>query len=275
LGKGASDFIIHPLKRIDVIPRVRRLLESDRPEAVGTAIKRKLSLRKLVGESSIFVAQTKQFPILANCDVTILLLGETGTGKELYARAIHYLSPRSGKPFVPVNCGAIPTELVENELFGHEREAFTGALTSRVGLIHEADGGTLFLDEVDCLPLLAQSKLLRFLQDREYRPLGGLKMRQASVRIIAATNADLDAAVEQGTVRRDLYYRLNTISLLLPPLRERRDDIPLLATHFMDRFAAEFNRSISGFSLEAMAMLLEYHWPGNVRELEHIVERAA
>ncbi len=204
----------------------------------------------------------------------MLITGATGTGKELCARAIHYLSPRAGQPFVPVNCGAIPVELVENELFGHERGAYTGAAHAQHGLIHEARGGTLFLDEIDCLPLMAQTKLLRFLQDHEYRPLGSARVRRADVRVIAASNVDLEEAVREGRVRRDLYYRLNIIQLVLPPLRERREDIPLLARHFLAEYAAEFDRPAADISPDAMQALVSYDWPGNVRELEHTIERA-
>jgi DNA-binding NtrC family response regulator len=204
----------------------------------------------------------------------VLISGETGTGKELCARAIHYLSPRTFKPFVPVNCGAMPVELVENELFGHKRGAFTSAATSEHGLIHEADGGTLFLDEIDLLPALAQVKLLRFLQDKEYRPLGSNKTYTADIRLIAATNIDPEEASRQGIIRQDLFYRLNIISLVLPPLRERKEDIMLLANHYLSIYAKKFQRPIEGFTAEAKQRMLMYDWPGNVRELEHAVERA-
>ena len=203
----------------------------------------------------------------------MLVLGETGTGKEVVGRAIHYLSPRAGKPFVPVNCGAIPVELVENELFGHERGAFTGATGSRDGLIQEAEQGTLFLDEVNALPLMAQVKLLRFLQSKEYRALGSTKSMQGDVRIIAASNADLEAEVAAGTMRRDLYYRLNVVPIVLPPLRTRSTDIILLARHFLAQYAAKLNSPAVAFSPEAERKLLLYSWPGNVRELEHVIER--
>jgi DNA-binding NtrC family response regulator len=192
----------------------------------------------------------------------------------LYARAIHYGSARAGRPFMPVNCGAIPAELVENELFGHIRGAFTSASSLQVGLIEEANGGTLFLDEIDCLPVHAQVKLLRFLQEKEYRPLGSSRMRRADVRVVAASNLNLEEAVDTGKVRQDLFYRLNIISLTLPPLRDRREDIPLLARHFLARYSREFDSQVSDFSDEAMDMLMVYSWPGNVRELEHAVERA-
>ncbi|HSB09205.1 MAG TPA: sigma-54 dependent transcriptional regulator, partial [Blastocatellia bacterium] len=264
-----------PLKAINIIPRVWRLLERVRQQgSAAYALKQKLGLKRLVGESPAFVAEVKKLPVIARCDASVLILGETGTGKELCARSIHYLSPRASKPFVPVNCAAIPVELVENELFGHEREAFTGASSFRPGLINEADGGTLFMDEIDCMSLVAQVKLLRFLQEKEYRPLGSMRMRQADVRVMAATNIDLEEAVRTGKLRRDLYYRLNVIPLVLPPLRERLEDIPLLARHFLAKYSEEFNREMSGFSAAAMQMLLLYEWPGNVRELEHIIERA-
>jgi DNA-binding NtrC family response regulator len=175
---------------------------------------------------------------------------------------------------MPVNCGAIPVELVENELFGHARGAFTSASTQQTGLIEEANGGTLFLDEIDCLPFSAQVKLLRFLQEKEYRPLGSARMRRADVRIIAASNLNLEEAVDNGKVRQDLFYRLNIISLLLPPLRDRREDIPLLARHFLTKYARESERDVSDISKEALQLLMVYGWPGNVRELEHAIERA-
>jgi two-component system, NtrC family, response regulator GlrR len=249
----------------------RQVPESER---VTQALNERLGLRQLIGESPTFLAEIRKIPTVARCDVSVLILGETGTGKEVCARAIHYLSPRAHAPFVPVNCGAIPTELVENELFGHERGAFTDASTSQCGLIHEAEGGTLFLDEVDSLPALAQVKLLRFLQEKEYRRLGSTKTYRADVRIIAATNSDLEEAIRTGKLRRDLYYRLNVLLLTLPPLRERREDIPLLARHFLARYAAEFKKQVIDFSADVMPALMFYHWPGNVRELEHIVERA-
>jgi DNA-binding NtrC family response regulator len=275
LRLGISDFVTSPFRPVDVVPRVLRLLDQTclKREPV-MAIKEKLGLKQIVGECPAFVSVISQFPMVAGCDASVLLLGETGTGKELCARAIHYLSPRARKPFTPVNCGAIPSELVENELFGHESEAFTGASSRRTGLIQETDGGTLFLDEIDCLPLLAQVKLLRFLQDREYRPLGAGRNSHADVRVLAASNGDLAEAVSTGRLRRDFYYRLNTIQLLLPPLREREADIPLLAEHFLRKYSDRFGKRIARYSAAAMRMLTRYSWPGNVRELEHVIERA-
>jgi two-component system response regulator GlrR len=235
---------------------------------------RALGVRSLVGVSRSFLSEAAKIPTVAACDAGVLILGETGTGKELFARAIHYLSRRRAKPFVPVNCGALPVDLVENELFGHERAAFTGASTPEPGLIAEAEGGTLFLDEVDSLPLAAQAKLLRFLESKEYRRLGSSQLRHADLRVLAATNAVLEQAVADGRFRRDLYYRLNVVQLALPPLRERQDDVPLLAQHFLERYAREFERGVHGFSPEALRRLLAYAWPGNVRELENAVQRA-
>ena len=235
---------------------------------------RQQQFSQLIGQSPIFLQQAQKIPLLASCKANVLIVGETGTGKELYARAIHYGSARAGMPFMPVNCGAIPSELVENELFGHMRGAYTSASSLQVGLIEEANGGTLFLDEIDCLPVHAQVKLLRFLQEKEYRPLGSPKIKQADVRVVAASNVNLEEAVDMGKVRQDLFYRLNIISLTLPPLRDRREDIPLLARHFLAKYSREFDCRVEDFADEAMSMLMVYSWPGNVRELEHAVERA-
>jgi len=275
LRLGAADCITSPLNANDLFQRVRQFLEqgSHRESQIRT-LQGQLGTRFLIGESPAFLKEVARIPLLSKCCAGVLISGETGTGKEVCARAIHYLSPRANKPFIPVNCGAIPTELVENELFGHERGAFTGAKDSQVGLIQEADGGTLFLDEVDCLPLLAQVKLLRFLQEKEYRPLGSAKTCRVDVRVIAATNCDPEEAVDSGKLRQDLYYRLNIIPLVLPPLRDRREDIPLLARHFLAKYSAEFDKSVMDFSAETMRRLVSYDWPGNVRELEHVVVRA-
>ncbi|HXI70012.1 MAG TPA: sigma-54 dependent transcriptional regulator, partial [Verrucomicrobiae bacterium] len=200
--------------------------------------------------------------------------GETGTGKEMFARALHYLSFRSGHPFIPVNCGAIPAELVENELFGHERGAFTGATTSVRGLIHDADGGTLFLDEIDSLPLQTQVKLLRFLQDRTYRALGARTVCDANVRVMAASNALIEEAVRVGKFRSDLFYRINVLTLKLPPLRARKDDIPLLTRHLIAKYRHESSGPVLGISHAALQKLMCYDWPGNVRELENVIQRA-
>lgn len=275
LQAGAADFITTPLNASDVLPRTWKLVSTPSEAITPKQLLRSgPGLEQLVGESPNFVEQLRKIPLIANCDANVLIEGETGTGKEVYARAIHYSSSRAGKRFMPVNCGAIPVELVENELFGHERGAFTSALTLQAGLVEEANGGTLFLDEIDCLPVLAQVKLLRFLQEKEYKPLGAARMRRADVRVIAASNLNLEQAVENGKMRQDLFYRLNIIPLTLPPLRERREDIPLLSRYFVAKYSAEFNKANTGLSQDAMHLLMTYHWPGNVRELEHVIERA-
>jgi DNA-binding NtrC family response regulator len=275
LRLGASDFVTSPLKPANILPRVWALLERARQkEAVPQRLRERLGLRHLIGESPAFLSEMKKVPLVARCDAYVLLSGETGTGKEVYARAIHYLSARQHKPFIPVNCGAIPLDLVENELFGHERGAFTGANDARHGLLREAEGGTLFLDEIDCLPLLAQVKLLRFLQEKEYRPLGSSKTCRADVRVIGASNVDFEEAVRAGKLRKDLYYRLSVIRLTLPPLRERRGDIPLLARHFLKKFSHELDKTPADISAEGLELMARYDWPGNVRELENVVERA-
>jgi DNA-binding NtrC family response regulator len=268
----AADFLTKPLKEIDVLPRVWRLIgQLSESDNVLVQLRKPLGLRQLVGESELFLAEIEKIPVVAKYDAGILIAGETGTGKELCARAIHYLSPRAGRAFLPVNCGAIPGDLVENELFGHASGAYTGAKTARPGLIHEANGGTLFLDEIDCLPLMAQVKLLRFLQEKEYRPLGSTKTAKADLRVIAATNVSCEAAVREGRLRQDLFYRLNVVQLSLPALRQRKEDIPLLANHFLIKYTKEFNKEVTGFSPDAIRKLIFYEWPGNVRELEHVI----
>ena len=274
LNLGVADFVIAPFRAGDVLARLRRLCQ---PLAGGAAVnefKRKFGLEQFVGESRALIDAIQQVPKLARCDSGVFITGETGTGKEMFARAIHYLSPRASKPFIPVNCGAIPADLVENELFGHEPGAFTGATTSTRGLIHDADGGTLFLDEIDSMPPSTQVKLLRLLQDRVYRPLGSRKMLQADIRVIAASNADVAEAARSGRFRLDLFYRINVLPLALPPLRERRDDISLLARHFAVRQARELKTPAKEFSPAALQKLVCYDWPGNVRELENVIQRA-
>ncbi|MGH9834994.1 MAG: sigma-54 interaction domain-containing protein [Blastocatellia bacterium] len=273
---GAADFITSPLTPTGILPRLWRLLEQTvRGETLAHKLKEKLfGTKMLVGESQAFLEAVNKIPLIAQYDTTVLISGETGTGKEVCARAIHQLSPRSGHPFIAVNCGAIPVELVENELFGHERGAYTHASSSQMGQIQMAEGGTLFLDEIDSLPLLAQVKLLRFLQEKEFKPLGSTRTRHADVRVVTATNVNVEKAVLEGKLRQDLYYRLNILPILLPPLRERREDIPLLAANFLSRCAAEYRKPVNGFSPDAMQKLALHDWPGNVRELEHVVARA-
>ena len=233
-----------------------------------------MGLGQIVGQSPSLLAQLSRLRQVSACGATILISGETGTGKELFARAAHYLSRRSAGPFVALNCAAIPADLIENELFGHVRGAFTGALSSHPGLLDEATGGSLFLDEIDSLSLPVQAKLLRFLQEKEYRPLGSTKPVRADVRVIVASNTSLEEAVRIGKFRQDLYYRINVISLPLPSLRNRREDIPLLAQHFVEKYANEFGRPARFLTLAATERLTGHSWPGNVRELENVIQRA-
>jgi len=228
----------------------------------------------LIGTSPCFLQVTGMIPLLSISKSTVLISGETGTGKELIARSIHYSGERRGKPFVPVNCAALPEHLIENELFGHSKGAFTGALIEKPGLFHEADGGTLFLDEINSLSITVQSKLLRVLQDQEFRPLGSTKSRTVDVKIIAATNTDLRYLVEARQFREDLFYRLNVLSVALPPLRDRKEDIVLLANHYMKVSAKEFGRGEVTIGHTALAKLIGHAWPGNVRELQGVMQRA-
>lgn len=274
---AVDDFLSCPFKDSELFLRIQRLLRWKKETLASYAtktIKEELHLESLVGESECFLRAIEKIPPLAHSDATVLVSGETGTGKELFTRAIHYHSPRQSKPFIPVNCGALPDHLFENELFGHARGAFTDASSAEKGLIAEAEGGTLFLDEIDALSPSAQIKLLRFLEDREYRPLGSSKSMAADVRIIAATNADLRQRVEVKLLREDLYYRLNALFLSIPPLRERNEDIPSLAAHFLGRFALQYGRGYLRLSPGALQKLIVYPWPGNVRELEGVIRRA-
>jgi Nif-specific regulatory protein len=228
----------------------------------------------MIGESERMRSVYQYIARVAPTSSTVLITGESGTGKELAARAIHLNSPRKGKPFVAVNCAALTETLLESELFGHEKGAFTGALVQKKGKLEVADDGTLFLDEVGEMPALLQAKLLRVLQEREFERVGGTRTLHIDIRLIAATNRDLEEAIRQGTFRQDLYYRLNVVSLSMPPLRERREDIPLLANYFVQKYSDKCNRKVKGISSEARARLTNYDWPGNVREFENAIERA-
>ena len=227
----------------------------------------------LIGASLCFLKATEMIPVLGMSNSTVLISGETGTGKELFARAIHYCGERRSKPFIPINCAALPEQLIENELFGHTKGAFTGALIDKPGLLDEANGGTVFLDEIESLSLTVQSKLLRVLQDREFRSLGSTKSRTIDVKFIAATNSNLRSRVDAQQFREDLFYRLNILSVTLPPLRERKEDIVLLANHYLKVYAKEYGKE--GFTLghSACAELLSYAWPGNIRELQGVIQR--
>jgi len=275
LSQGASDFLLPPYRAEDLLPRLRRMLHAPRGDAPLIArIKAGVGVRSIVGESPVFVAEVSKLDRIAQCNAPVLIRGESGTGKEVFARAIHYLGPRAGQPFVPVNCGAIPEQLVESELFGHRRGAFTGAATDRIGLIGEADGGTMFLDEVDSLPVASQVKLLRFLQDGEFRPLGASKPALATVRVIAAANMDFERIIHERKFREDLYYRINVLRLSLPPLRERQGDLPLLAHHLLEKQALLLGCRAKPLAAQALECMRIYQWPGNVRELENVLTRA-
>jgi formate hydrogenlyase transcriptional activator len=233
-----------------------------------------MTLSELIGSSARFQAVLDDVRIVASAECAVLIQGETGTGKEVIARAIHDSGPRQKGPFVALNCAAIPAALLESELFGHERGAFTGAVTQTVGRFQAANGGTLFLDEIGDLPPELQPKLLRVLQEQQYERLGSTRTMQANVRIIAATNQDLWHMVEEKAFRADLYYRLGVFPINLPPLRERRDDIPLLAGYFVRKLSRQMNKSIDHIPAEVMDVLRSYHWPGNIRELQNFVERS-
>lgn len=275
LRAGATEIMSHSLRREDIISLIQRLLQhSDTRKTVAHRIIKKIGMRKFIGEHPDFLEEISKIPLIANCDTNVLITGETGTGKELCARAIHYLSSRSEKPFEAINCGAIPADLVESELFGHVRGAFTSATTSNEGLIKGAEGGTILLDEIDSLPPSSQVKLLRFLQEKEFRQVGSSRTVSADVRVLAASNADLEKMVDENRFRRDLFYRLNILFLNMLPLRRHKEDIPLLARHFLEKYALKHMKNFLGISPEAIRKLLQYDWPGNIRELENSIERA-
>jgi formate hydrogenlyase transcriptional activator len=229
---------------------------------------------QLIGNSPALEAVLEQVERVAPTDSTVLLQGETGTGKELIARAIHNISSRCGRPYIKLNCAAIPFDLLESELFGHEKGAFTGAVAQKIGRFEMADKGTFFLDEVGDIPLALQSKLLRVLQEQEFERLGGTRTHQVDVRVVAATNRDLAEMVKRNEFRSDLYYRLNVFPVRLPPLRARRGDIPALVEHFVDLHSRRMDKQIDHVSPETMSVLIAYHWPGNVRELQNFIERS-
>lgn len=278
MKKGASDYIVKPFVNEDVKLTIRRLLEHRRLKIENEALRRQISQRleakEFVGNSpqiqSIFATLERISPTKSN----ILILGESGTGKEVIAEIIHKNSPRRDRPFMSINCSAIPENLLESELFGYKKGAFTGAVTDKPGIITLANGGTLFLDEIGDMPLHLQTKLLKFLETGEVFPLGDRRPHVVDVRIISATNRNLEDLISEGRFREDLYYRLNVIEIKLPPLRERKDDIPLLVQHFIERFCTENQRPPMKITDEALECLKHYNWPGNIRELRNVIERA-
>ncbi len=278
MREGAFHYIPKPFQNEEVLLTVEKGAETRRLTEENRRLKEELSRRfglgRIVGKSEGMRKVFELVRLAGPSKSTILVEGESGTGKELVARAIHTHSPRSGAAFVTVNSGSMPTELLESNLFGHVRGAFTGAIASKKGLFESADGGSIFFDEIGTVGLETQAKLLRVIQEREFMRVGSVETQKADVRIIAATNVDLKRLVAEGKFRDDLYYRLCVISISIPPLRERREDIPLLADHFVRVYASENNKSITGLSANALRGLLEYDWPGNVRELENAIERA-
>ncbi|MCP9462761.1 MAG: sigma-54 dependent transcriptional regulator [Nitrospira sp.] len=275
---GASDYLTKPVKKDELIRVVERVIreaalrrEVDR---LRREVRKEYSFHQILGKSKAIQAVFDLIRRVADSPTNVLITGESGTGKELVAKAIHYNSSRKEAPFVPVNCAAIPEQLLESELFGHMRGAFTDAKVDKRGLFEEAQKGTLFLDEISELPLMLQAKLLRAIQEREIRRVGATKPIAVDVRIIAATNLNLADEVKNKRFREDLYYRLNVIELKLPPLRERREDIPLLVDAFLKKCAETGGKPVKGISEAALAMLIDYAWPGNVRELENVIERA-
>ncbi len=275
MRQGAFHYVPKPFKNEEVLHLVRRAAEGRRLQAENLLLRSRLEgMGEIVGTSRRLEEVFELIRRAAPARTNILISGESGTGKELVARAIHRLSPRREEPFIPVHTTAIPADLLESTLFGHVKGAFTGAVSSRKGLFEAAHQGTLFLDEVGTVSVETQTKLLRVIQEREIRRVGGVESRSVDVRLVTATNVDLKSEVEEGRFREDLYYRLNVITIEMPPLRDRREDIPLLAAHFLKMYVAENEREVEGFTPQAMDALTEYSWPGNVRELENAVERA-
>lgn len=274
---GAFDYIPKPFTPDEVTIVVKRAVEKKSLMAENIYLRQELQekygFHNIVGKSKKMQEIYRIIAKVAMTDSTVLIYGQSGTGKELIARAIHFNSSRREKQFVPVDCAVLSENLLESELFGHIRGSFTGAVTTKPGLFEVADGGTVFLDEIGNISLSIQAKLLRVLQEREFTPVGGTKAKKVDIRLIAATNKDLEKMIKEETFREDLFYRLNIVPIYLPPLRERQEDIPVLATHFLKKYAEEMGKTIKGFSPEAMEKLMRHPWPGNVRELENVIER--
>ena len=275
---GAVDYIIKPFNNDDFLYSVQRALKEKKTKRENVLLKRSLKKvyagTKILGQSNGIKKVLALIGRIAPSSASVLIQGESGTGKELVAQAIHFESLNHEGPFVPVNCGAIPADLIESELFGHTKGAYTGATSETEGLVREANGGTLFLDEIAELPMHLQVKLLRVLQDREVRPVGGKQSYRVNMRVVAASNKDLKKLMEKGEFRDDLFYRLNVININVPPLRERDKDIDILARYFIDHYSSKMSKRIRGTSKDFSEFLYSYHWPGNVRELQNLIERA-
>ncbi|MGB9629808.1 MAG: sigma-54-dependent transcriptional regulator, partial [Thermodesulfobacteriota bacterium] len=274
---GAFDYIPKPFTPDEVSIVVKKAIDQKTLLLENIYLRQELQekygFHNIIGKSKKMQEIYRVIVKVAPTDSTVLIYGQSGTGKELIARAIHFNSPRRDKPFVPVDCAVLAENLLESELFGHVRGSFTGAVTTKPGLFEVADGGTVFLDEVGNISLGIQAKLLRVLQEKEFTPVGGTKPKKVDIRLISATNKDLEKMIKEGTFREDLYYRLNFVPIHLPPLKERQEDIPLLSVHFLKKFSEEMGKSIKGFTPEAMEKLMKYSWPGNVRELENMIGR--
>lgn len=276
--KGAYDYITKPFEPKDLLHRIENALELRRlkgeVERLRTLVHERYHFDNIIATSESMQHVLRQVAQIAATDSTVCIYGESGTGKELIARAIHVASRRASGPFIPINCGAIPEGLLENELFGHTKGAYTGADRAQTGLLLQAEGGTLFLDEISELPQSLQVKFLRVLQEREFYPLGSGQPVKVDIRLVTATNQDLTKLVAEGKFREDLYYRIHVIPVSLPPLRDRFEDIPLLASFFLQRFSRDMHKEVTGFSPETLRQLMMYDWPGNVRELANVMERA-
>jgi len=275
---GAIDYLLKPVQFEELLNKVQRALDygemSRSHRLVTEQLAAESGFHNLIGESKSMKDLYGLVQKLSGVKSSVLIVGETGTGKELFAKAIHYNGLTRQKPFIPVNCGAIPESLIESELFGHRRGSFTGAVRDKVGLFEAANGGTLFLDEISTLGMNVQSSLLRALEERSIVPVGDTKPRPVDIRVIAASNQDLSKMAEKGEFRSDLLYRLDVVKITLPPLRQRKEDIPLLVHHFLNRYTSEMNKRILGITNGAMRAMLHYEWPGNIRELENVIERA-
>ena len=277
LQAGATDYLTKPLDSNELLVKVQKALRYHQLEEENILYRERLGIRfdfsRIIGKSAKMHDLFDMLATVAPTEATVLLLGESGTGKEIIANAIHQNSPRKERPYVKVSCAALPETLLESELFGHEKGAFTGAIEKKKGRFERADGGTIFLDEIGEMSLTTQTKILRVLQEREFEPVGGTKTIKVDVRIIAATNKNLEEEVKKGKFREDLYYRINVVPLTIPPLRERAEDVPLLAEYFLRLYGEKNKRMLKGFADGVLDALIRYEWPGNVRELENIVER--